>query len=264
MSLTILKHKEFYIHLFYWIGLLLFFTIIWGTYDHDYTRNFMIQIWSLPARLILVYGTIGYLFPKFFLKEKYGTFIMLFVLLLLFTSIFIQRTIMIFVVQENYLPYQSKYYFRITELMNTALDVNLALIVPFAYVLYKKWMQSKERSEALEKENQELLDLRTNDYLNLKQGKSFMKVRAKDIIFIESLKNYVRVKTIAQEIISYSSLSHMEKTLSQKTFLRVHRSFIISIDHISSFSPTQIDLKGIIIPVGRKYKETVKQKLGYY
>ena len=156
MNQIIVRNKTIIIHLSYWIGLLLFFTIVWGTYDHDYSRNFMVQLWSLPARLLLVYGTINYLFPKFFLREKYGMFLLLFILLLLCTSVGIQRSVMVFIVQENYLPYQSEHFFRITELMNTVLDVNLALIIPFAYVLYKKWMQSKEKSEELEKKNQEL------------------------------------------------------------------------------------------------------------
>jgi hypothetical protein len=256
MNLLFFRNKDFLIHLIYWIVLVLFFTIVWGTYDHDYTRNLMVQLWSLPARLLLVYGTLYYLFPKFFLTEQYWKFIMAFIGLLLFASAGIQRAVMLFIVQERYLPYQSEDYFRITELMNTALDVNLALILPFAYVLYTKWKQSQQKSEALEKKNQELQD-HQNDFVNLKKGKSFLKVFTKDILFIESLKNYIRVKTIDQEIVCYHSISQMEKTLSEKQFLRVHRSFIISLDHITSFSPTQIDVKGIIIPVGRKYKEVV-------
>ena len=264
MSTKTKNYKELIIHISYWLCLVLFFTVVWGSYDYDYSRNFMIQLWSLPARLLLVYGTISYLFPKFFLKEKYWKFILFLALLLLFTSIVLQRSVMIFIVQERYLPYQSESYFKVTELMNTVLDVNLALIVPFAYVLYKKWMQSKEKSEVLEQKNRELLQNQNDTYVNLKQGKSFLKVFAKDIIFVESLKNYVKVKTVEKEIVCYNSISRMEEILPETKFLRVHRSFIVSLDHISSFSPSQIDLKGIIIPVGRKYKEIVKQKLGYY
>ena len=257
------KNKDILLHLLYWSCFVLFFAVIWGTYDHDYIRNLMVQLWSLPARLLLVYGTLYYLFPKFFAKEKYGMFITLFILLLLFATIVVQRSVMIFIVQEKYLPYSSNHFFKVTELMNTALDVNLALIIPLAYVLYKKWMLSKEKSEALEKTNEELRNSQ-NSFINLKQGKSFLKVFTKDIIYIESLKNYIKVKTVHQEIICYESISSMESTLSDRQFLRVHRSFIISLDHISSFSPSQIDLKGMIVPVGRKYKEQVKEKLGYY
>ncbi|WP_370003447.1 LytTR family transcriptional regulator DNA-binding domain-containing protein, partial [Winogradskyella sp.] len=45
---------------------------------------------------------------------------------------------------------------------------------------------------------------------------------------------------------------------------RVHRSYIISIDHIDSFSPVEIEIKKYKIPVGRKYRENVKTQLGYY
>ena len=60
------------------------------------------------------------------------------------------------------------------------------------------------------------------------------------------------------------SLSAIEDELPTQKFIRVHRSFIIGRDYIDSFSPTQVDLKGTIIPVGRKYKNEVIEALGYF
>ncbi|WP_378173103.1 LytR/AlgR family response regulator transcription factor [Aquimarina sp. SS2-1] len=101
-------------------------------------------------------------------------------------------------------------------------------------------------------------------FIYLKVEKKMQKIFLKDILFIESLKNYIRVKTIDREIIAYKSISNIESLLPGSRFIRVHRSFIIAIDHIDSFSSTEIDLKGIRIPVGRNYKESVKDSLGYF
>lgn len=252
-------------HLIYWIVFILFFTLIWGTYDHNYSRNFMIQLCSLPSRLILVYGTLSFLIPNYFLKEHYGKFVLYFTLLLLITSIGIQRAIMIYFVEDIYLTdHKSEHYFTLTQLMNTVLDVNIAAIVPLGYAFFQIWNQSKQHNAELERKNHELNEEQREKFVHLKEGSQLHKVDFKSILFIESLKNYIRVKTINKEIITYKSISSMHELLPEKQFLRVHRSFIISLHHIDSFSPTQINLKGIIIPIGRKYKEEVKERLGYY
>ncbi|WP_299365790.1 LytTR family DNA-binding domain-containing protein [Winogradskyella sp.] len=258
-----MSNKAFRIHALYWIAFTLFFSVIWGTYDHNYYRNFMVQLWSLPARMFLVYGTLYVLIPRFFLKKKYIKFIVWFSLLL-FLSAILQRVVMLFIVEGRHLPYRSEHYFKVTEFMNTLLDVNLALILPFAYTLYKFWNNSQKKAERLEEENQKLVKDIYEAFIYLKKGKALQKVLLKDIIFVESLKNYVKVKTTDKEITSYNSISAMEELLPAERFLRVHRSFIVSIGHITSFSPTQINLQGIAIPIGRKYKEKVKLKLGYY
>ena len=190
---------------------------------------------------------------------------MYFAILLLITGVGIQRAIMIYFVEDIYLTdHKSEHYFTLTHLMNTILDVNLAAIVPLGYAFFQIWNQSKERNAELEQKNKELTEEQKAKFIHLKEGSQLHKVDFKSILFIESLKNYIRVKTLDKEIITYKSISAMQELLPEKQFLRVHRSFIISLEHIDSFSPTQINLKGIVIPIGRKYKEEVKEKLGYY
>ncbi|WP_109302661.1 LytTR family DNA-binding domain-containing protein [Aquimarina sp. AU474] len=107
--------------------------------------------------------------------------------------------------------------------------------------------------------------LDTSDYfLYLKVEKTMQKIFLKDIHYIESLRNYIKIKTSDREIVALKSISSIEGLLPTKKFLRVHRSFIIAIDFIDSFSPSEINIKGIHIPVGRHYKNTVKKVLGYY
>lgn len=101
-------------------------------------------------------------------------------------------------------------------------------------------------------------------FVYLKVEKKMQKIYLRDILFIESLKNYIKVKTIDREIIAHKSISSIRDVLPLKKFLRVHRSFIVSIDAIDAFSPSEIEIKGIRIPVGRNYKEEVKEVLGYF
>ncbi|VAW25500.1 hypothetical protein MNBD_BACTEROID04-891, partial [hydrothermal vent metagenome] len=110
----------------------------------------------------------------------------------------------------------------------------------------------------------QLENVNDNEFIYLKVEKSLQKIFIRDIIFIESLKNYIKVKTIDREIIAYKSISSIEKELPKKKFLRVHRSFIIGLNFIDSFSPSKLLLKEFSIPIGRKYKDKVKDVLGYF
>ena len=250
-------------HILYWLVFVCFFTLVWGTYDNDYYRNFMIQVVSLPSRLILVYVTLFFLFPKFLLEKKYGTFVLLYVLLLIAVTVFIQRVFFFYMIQPAYLQnFKSSNFFATTEIMNTLLDVNIAVIIPFGYALFKSWQKINQKTIELEKK--QLENVNDNEFIYLKVEKSLQKIFIRDILFIESLKNYIKVKTMDREIIAYKSISAIEKELPKNKFLRVHRSYIIGLNFIDSFSPSKLVLKGISIPIGRKYKDTVKDVLGYF
>jgi len=250
-------------HIIYWLLFILFFTIIWGTYDNDYYRNLMIQIFSLPARATLVYITLYVLIPSFFLKKKYTSFIVSFFILLIGVSIVIQRPLIFYVVQPLYLQgFKSDHFFAVTEIMNTILDVNLAVIIPLGYVFIKSWQKTNQKTIALEK--QQLKQSKEENFIYLKVEKSLLKVFLKDIVYIESQKNYIKLKTTEREIVVHKSISSIQKSLSKKEFLRVHRSYIVAIKFIDSFSPSKLILKGVSIPVGRKYKAEVKDILGYF
>jgi DNA-binding LytR/AlgR family response regulator len=94
-------------------------------------------------------------------------------------------------------------------------------------------------------------------YLYLKENRQMVKVFLRDILYIESLRDYVRVKTKDKEVITYQKISYLEQKLPQNKFIRIHRSFIVAIDKIASFTPTSVKLDKVEIPIGRNYKISV-------
>ena len=91
-------------------------------------------------------------------------------------------------------------------------------------------------------------------YLYLKENREMVKVFLKDILYIESLRDYVRVKLANKEVITYQKISYLEQKLPQNRFIRIHRSFIISMDKVVSFSHTHVRVHSTNIPIGRNYK----------
>ncbi|EON78565.1 Two-component system response regulator [Lunatimonas lonarensis] len=95
------------------------------------------------------------------------------------------------------------------------------------------------------------------DYLFLKVEYQLVKVFLKDIICIEGYKDYVKVHLIDKPhpLLSLTSLKNLEEILPRDQFMRVHRSYIVSLDHIESVTKNTINLGGISIAVSDHYKD---------
>ncbi|MBA4851039.1 LytTR family DNA-binding domain-containing protein [Emticicia sp. BO119] len=93
-------------------------------------------------------------------------------------------------------------------------------------------------------------------------SKKMVKVFFDEILYIESQREYVKIVTKAQTILTKLPLGEIEELLKTESFLRVHRSFIIAKDKIDAFSATDIDINGKQIPIGRGYKDEVWVVLG--
>ena len=86
-------------------------------------------------------------------------------------------------------------------------------------------------------------------------NKQKVKVFFDEIIYIESLKEYVRIHTPTQQLVTLSQMGEMEQLLPARDFLRIHRSYLISRAKVEAYSASEIIVGGIALPIGRSYKE---------
>jgi len=86
-------------------------------------------------------------------------------------------------------------------------------------------------------------------------------INVSEILFIESQLEYILIKTKTSDYRTKYSLSRIEAELDPMIFLRIHRSFIVSILHITAFSTTSVTLTDRIIPIGGNYKDAVAKVL---
>lgn len=94
-------------------------------------------------------------------------------------------------------------------------------------------------------------------YLLFIVGKKRVKVFLDEILYIESMKEYIRVNTKSKSVLTKFKLSQVDGLLRENNFLRIHRSFIVAKDKIEAFSATEVELGGKLLPIGRSYKEVV-------
>ena len=97
------------------------------------------------------------------------------------------------------------------------------------------------------------------DFLYFKSNQRFEKTRIDDILYIESMLNYVHVITKDKKLTVYSSLKAIESSLPQDKFLRIHKSYLVAVNHITALDSHQIHIAGYILPVSRSNKQAVLQ-----
>lgn len=98
-------------------------------------------------------------------------------------------------------------------------------------------------------------------YLYFNVRKKQVKVFEDDILYVESLREYVKIITKDKTILTKIQLGEVEEMLTQNSFLRIHRSFIVSKNKIDAYSATGVEINGKEIPIGRNYKEFVLANL---
>ena len=100
-----------------------------------------------------------------------------------------------------------------------------------------------------------------NAFINLRADRKNLKIPLDDILYIESLKDYIKVVTTTKNIITKQSISSMEEALPKNNFVRIHRSFIVAINKIESFTSDTIEIAKHELPISRMYRHEVEKLL---
>lgn len=101
----------------------------------------------------------------------------------------------------------------------------------------------------------------TKEYQYFKVDKEMVKINLEDIYWIESIKDYVKINTVSGILVSYLRMNYLEEKLPKEKFVRIHKSYIISTEHIQAISSTYIRINNYEIPIGRFYKAKLDEIL---
>ena len=101
----------------------------------------------------------------------------------------------------------------------------------------------------------------TQSYLYFRVDRKMVKVFLHDILYIEGFSDYVKIITPSKTLITKQLISALEESLPKDIFIRIHRSFIISINKINSYNADIIHVGNAELPIGRLFKQNVIRKL---
>lgn len=136
------------------------------------------------------------------------------------------------------------------------------LVKPLETERFAASMQRLEEYIEMRKKSDLLDHSLHGDTLFIKDGHQQVKVRSSDILYLEALKDYTTVVTKTKRHHVLASLGNLLKTPSFVGFLRVHRSYAVQPHFIDSMRSSELLIDGIAVPIGRSYKETVRNLIG--
>jgi DNA-binding LytR/AlgR family response regulator len=132
------------------------------------------------------------------------------------------------------------------------------LLKPFSY---ERFLQAVDKC----REYREYLSMKHEkkefEYLFVKSDGRMVKIFIDEILFIEGWKQYVKIYTSEKNILTLESLKNTEDKLPGSKFIRVHKSYIVSLKKIEGFSINELHVKQYAIPIGRSYRNAVRKIL---
>jgi len=130
------------------------------------------------------------------------------------------------------------------------------LLKPFSFERFQKAVDKAYRQFKSEK-----LFSQEKEYIFVKSGYENLKIPIQDILYIESLRDYVQVFTKEKKILTLINMKDIIKVLPSENFTRTHRSFIVALNKITSLTSKKIYVGEKEVPVGGLYKKEVKKLL---
>lgn len=140
------------------------------------------------------------------------------------------------------------------------LDIVDYILKPISFDRFVKAVDRYyERNQVI---NQSINNQKENNtffYVNV--NKKHIKIVFDDILYIESLKDYVRIHTKNQRIVVKGNIGKVEKQLPSHLFIRIHRSYIIAINKVTAYTQKDVEIEELEIPVGSSYINKISSVL---
>jgi two-component system, LytTR family, response regulator len=136
------------------------------------------------------------------------------------------------------------------------LNVTDYLLKPFEF---ERFLIAVNKVKSGRKEKQEpVVSKEVKDHLFMTVQKKKVKIPFSEIIYIESQREYIKMVTTKKVYFSKMTTNEMEEILPSNLFKRIHRSYIVSLSKIESYTSETVEVNGISIPVGRGYKDVLE------
>lgn len=94
-------------------------------------------------------------------------------------------------------------------------------------------------------------------FLFVRQDRRLVRIELRDIVSLESQRDYVKIITTTHEVMTRQTIGYYEELLPAERFIRIHRSFIVAKAKIQAITDAHIEVPGQTLPIGRHYKQNV-------
>ncbi|GGF02590.1 LytR/AlgR family response regulator transcription factor [Flavobacterium limi] len=140
------------------------------------------------------------------------------------------------------------------------LDVLDYLVKPIPLPRFIKCI-NKITTEYNSKNNIKTEAAKGDSHIFIKVDKKMMKINIEEILFVEGMKEYIKIVTSDKTYITHKSLTSQSEELPNDKFMRIHKSYVIALNKVKSIEGNRIQILSYTIPIGRNYSKDVKNKI---
>ena len=201
--------------------------------------SFYLEFILLPTRMLAVYITIYFLLPKYLLNRKYYRFLIGYAVVLLVAGI-LQRVFIHLFYENLLLNDASNGLFSLRMLVQAVILINTTSLLVLGIKLLQLLAIANNQPQTSQ-----------NKILEIRSNRRTHRVNCDLVLYVEGLGNYVTYHMLDKSrITSYGTIKSTLDILPDH-FVRVHKSYIVNKDHISSYDGSSIDVKHHLVPRGK-------------
>lgn len=244
----------------FWLFVYVILILLYGNSFESYLYSIYFVTILFPVVLGSAYFFNFFLVPNYLMKGRKGKFILYFIYLFII-SVHMEIT-MIFLAFIYLANYQvSAMHPSILDVSNLSVTLYAIVFAQGFFLLYKKFQSSRSKIEELEGEQKKT----EQGALLVRVDRQNRKVPHSHILYVESLSDYVKIHTKEKDtpIVTKAKISQIETDLPN-TFIRIHRSFLVNRNAISTFNAEHVQVANERLPISRTYKQNVKETLSKF
>lgn len=232
----------------YWLIILAFLTLFFGSKWNSMQLAFFFSCMLLPIAILTTKVFNSYLVPQFVLTKRYIKFGLYF-LYLIIVSLYLEMLVALlsFVVLAN----TNINVVQLDGISVVNLGVSLYFIVFGSSFISLALKFSKHQEQLIHLQTEQKKAQQT--YLTIRANRHNHMVHLNDLFYLESKDDHVKVVTHKVQLITREKISKLHQQLP-KHFIRVHRSFVVNLQHVHSYTSSTVQLKDEILPISRTYK----------
>jgi hypothetical protein len=230
-------------------------TLVFGFSWGNSTAAFFFVCMLLPIVLGTSYFFNYVLVPKYYLKKRYAKFAF-YSFCTAVVSLYLEMIVLVF-------SFVYLVNFSFQKLSPNATQVVLLAVILYLLVFIGSFLLMMRQIFENRQVIQKLLDEKEKmkkSFLEIMSNRKIAKIPYDDIVYIESLSDYIKVITVKEQIMSKEKISHLANRLPD-IFLRIHRSFIINTERVENISYDEVTVDNVPLTIGRSYRKAVKESL---
>jgi len=245
-----LFQSRLFTHACFWLLYYLLFSLVWASQERGYYVSFYLEFVLMPLRILASYCMMYVLIPTFLSNRKLLAFIVSY-LVLISVAGGVQLLIGHFFYDQLLAVRSEGFSFSSASWVRNIVLINSTVILLGAAKVIQLHFQLLDSLALAEKPSSNDTSSAGDQFIEVKSNRKIHRLRLSDILYIEGLGNYITYVNIeGSRIVVYSSLTAAHARLPD-SFIRLHRSYLVNLRHISVYDKDTVTISSKTIPRGK-------------